>query len=108
MTAPVLLVLSALERLGRDTLRCDDVDHSPPPAECIAIYRCQQALRHRLEQLVLILIKYMNDTNYTLSVAVRCTLCMLIGSLIVLGNNVIPNEIDSTDIGIQCTPLKQY
>lgn len=50
-----VLVLPALERLGHDTLRCDDVDHASPPAERVAIYRRQEALRHRLEQLVLVL-----------------------------------------------------
>lgn len=49
------LVLSALKLLGHDTLRRDDVNHSSPPAERVAIYRRQQALRHSLKKLVLVL-----------------------------------------------------
>lgn len=49
------LVLSALERLGHDSLRRDDVNNAAPPAQRVAIYRCQEALRHGLEKLVLVL-----------------------------------------------------
>jgi len=46
------LILTTLQFLGRDTIRRNDVHHSTPPGNGVAVHRTEQALRNGFKQFV--------------------------------------------------------